>query len=596
MYYMLINMTNRFCRFFINFNGRYIKQNGVFMDNYKYKPVIKVVAIISIVAGLLVITGWTWGNELLITFFLGYSAMKFCTAVCLFFLGSALLLLFQNNKYTIFFQRLLAALVIFIGLVSFFGNVFNYDFVFNKQFTVYLNLKTPKNHFVGRMSYFTSFSFFLLGVAFFNLRSKKEWVKLTIQWALHITTLLSMIAMMGHLYGVSDFHQFPFLSTMGINAALGLLMLSVAASLVNPSYGITGLLSGDKTGNVMARRLFPMIAFLLLSITYVRLQVYRQSTLDMGFATILFTTCMLLINLLLIWRTALQLNKTDTKRKAAEESILLLNKNLEHKVEQRTDILKNTLQQLERSRQELNEALNKEKELNEIKSRFVSMASHEFKTPLSTILSSASLISRYEDKEDHANRDKHVQRIKNSVEHLNGLLEEFLSLGRLETGRLAIDCEPFDLQDFLHDIVEEIKVIRKPGQGLQLHESGATVFNTDRRLLKNILLNMLSNAIKFSSDRGNITLQVNNTGNELYISVKDDGIGISDEDKQYLFSTFFRGANVTNIQGTGLGLHIVKRYIDLLNGTIELQSELNKGTTISIMLPVFKEKEELVLH
>jgi signal transduction histidine kinase len=238
--------------------------------------------------------------------------------------------------------------------------------------------------------------------------------------------------------------------------------------------------------------------------------------------------------------------------------------------------------------------LDKEKELNEMKSRFVSMASHEFKTPLSTILSSAALISKYENKESHANRDKHVQRIKNSVEHLNSLLEEFLSLGRLETGRLAIECSQFDLQDFLRDIIEEVNVIKKRGQQLQLVESGATIFSTDKRLLKNILLNILSNAIKFSSDRGNILLQVKNTGNELFISVKDDGIGISEEDKQYLFSTFFRGANVTNIQGTGLGLHIVKRYVELLNGVIELESELNNGTIISITLPVLKE--ELVVH
>jgi|GEM_PF-4761441 signal transduction histidine kinase len=564
------------------------------MSSYKYKSAITVIAILSIVSGMVVIAGWVVGNQLMVTLFFGASIMKFCTAICLIFSGAALLSLFKDNKYGVWFQWFCSLTVIGTAIFCLFADIYNFDFIFNKSFTAQLSLNTPGKHFVGRLSFFTSLSFLLLGIALFSLRSKKKWVRVPTQWALHISSLLSMVAIMGHLYKVSDFHELPFLNTMGINAAVAMFLLSVTISLAHPAYGITGLLTGDKTGNIMARRLFPMIAFLLLSVTYIRLQVYRQTTLDMGFTTILFTTNMLLINLFLIWRTALQLNKTDTKRKAAEESILLLNKNLEQKVEQRTEKLKTALLELEKSKQELNDTLDKEKELNEMKSRFVSMASHEFKTPLSTILSSASLISKYENKESHANRDKHVQRIKNSVEHLNSLLEEFLSLGRLETGRLAIERSQFDLQDFLRDIIEEVNVIKKPGQRLQLVESGTTTFSTDKRLLKNILLNILSNAIKFSSDRGNILLQVKNTGNELFISVKDDGIGISEEDKQYLFSTFFRGANVTNIQGTGLGLHIVKRYIDLLNGVIALESELNNGTIISITLPALKE--ELVVH
>jgi signal transduction histidine kinase len=564
------------------------------MDNYKYKSVIKAVAILSIAAGTLVTVGWLVSNELLISLFCRNSTMKLYTAICLIFLGAALLCLFRNDKYSGWLHKLLSAIVFAIGLTSLLGNIYNFDFIFNKAFTTSLSLKIPAKHITGRMSVSTSLCFILLGAAFLNLPSKKGLIKILAQWALHITSLISIIAIMGHLYKVSDFHELPFLSTMGVNASLSLFILSITGSLVNPSYGITGLLAGDKTGNIMAKRLFPMIAFLLLSVTYVRLEVYRQTTLDMGLTTILFTTCMLLINLFLIWRIALQLNKTDTKRKMAEESILQLNKNLEQKVELRTTKLKTALQELEKSKLELNDMLDKEKELNEMKSRFVSMASHEFKTPLSTILSSASLISKYEDKESHANRDKHVQRIKNSVEHLNSLLEEFLSLGRLETGRLAVECGKFDLEDFIRDIIEEVKVIKKPGQRLQLFKSGATTFYTDKRLLKNILLNVLSNAIKFSSDTGNIILQVKNRGNELFISVKDDGIGISEEDKQYLFSTFFRGANVTNIQGTGLGLHIVKRYIDLLNGVVGLESELNNGTTISITLPTYKE--ELIVH
>ncbi len=180
------------------------------------------------------------------------------------------------------------------------------------------------------------------------------------------------------------------------------------------------------------------------------------------------------------------------------------------------------------------------------------MASHEFKTPLSTILSSASLISRYETTENNANRDKHIQRIKNSVNHLTKLLEEFLSLGKLDVGRITIENEYFDGREFLQDLMEEINELQKSGQQIILSEKGTAVFNTDKRLLKNILLNILSNAIKFSPEQSVIEVNVDNKISGLSITVKDNGIGILEEDKQFLFSSFFRGANVANIQGTGL--------------------------------------------
>jgi signal transduction histidine kinase len=565
------------------------------MYSYKYRLVIKIVAILSIITGTLVISGWVLNSIMLVTLFRNNSPMKFATAGCLVLSGTYLLFLFINEKNYGLLQKLLSLLIILIGAFSFFGNIYNYDFIVNKQFVKSIGYLVNSGHFSGNMSIANSLSFFLLGLAYFNLKSKRQWIRICMQWALHIVTLMSLVAMMGHLYKVPGFYKIPFLSPMAMHTAIALFCLSVATSLVNSSFGITGLLTGDKTGNIMARRLFPMIAFLLLGITYIRLEIYREGALNLEFTTILFTTFFLLVNLFLIWRTAIQLNKIDTKRKIAEDSILVLNKNLEQKVEQRTETLKEALLELEKSQNELSEALDKEKELNEIKSRFVSMASHEFKTPLSTILSSASLISRYEDKEGHANRDRHVQRIKNSVKHLNELLEDFLSLGSLEAGRTLIDNEDFNLKEFLQELMEEINVILKPGQTIQLKQNGINEFATDKRLLKNILLNILSNAIKFSHEYSCIKMCVNTNEDGLFISVEDSGIGIPEEDKKYLFSSFFRGTNVSNIQGTGLGLHIVKRYVDLLNGSIQLQSELEKGTIIMIELPLLKVlKEELV--
>ncbi|MBN9385600.1 MAG: PAS domain-containing sensor histidine kinase [Chitinophagaceae bacterium] len=276
--------------------------------------------------------------------------------------------------------------------------------------------------------------------------------------------------------------------------------------------------------------------------------------------------------------------KTELER--ITQDISRLNAELESKVEQRTLILREALQELEHSQAELSEALNKEKELNEIKSRFVSMASHEFRTPLSTVLSSAALLSRYTQSEDQDKRDKHIKRIKDSVKHLNDLLGDFLSLGKLEEGRIQAEMAPFQVKEFLDEVVEEMRPLAKPGQEIHCDCPGAETFISDKRLLKNILINLLSNASKFSSEGAGIWLQVRHSAGEgLILSVRDEGIGISVEDQQHLFSTFFRGANAMNIEGTGLGLHIVKRYAELLGGSLHLESQLNKGTTITVDVP-----------
>ncbi|MBE7172268.1 MAG: PAS domain S-box protein [Williamsia sp.] len=266
-----------------------------------------------------------------------------------------------------------------------------------------------------------------------------------------------------------------------------------------------------------------------------------------------------------------------------------MNTELENKVAERTMILREALLELEKSQTELSEALNKEKELNEIKSRFVSMASHEFRTPLSAILSSAALISKYQLTDDQEKRDKHIRRIKGSVNHLNLLLEDFLNLGKLEEGRVFVQPEPFDVHEFVLDTFDEMKHTLKQGQHMELAYSGETLFTSDKRLLKNVLINLLSNAVKFSEENKMIQVTIENSGSKMALEVKDEGIGIAKEDMQYLFSTFYRAKNAVNIQGTGLGLHIVKRYINLLEGSISISSELNKGCTFNIELSTLFE-------
>src|SRR6187549_3024545 len=262
-----------------------------------------------------------------------------------------------------------------------------------------------------------------------------------------------------------------------------------------------------------------------------------------------------------------------------------LNTELEKKVDERTHILQEALQKLEESQTELHEALDKEKQLNEIKSRFVSMASHEFRTPLSAVLSSAALLSKYTKESDQEKRNKHIDRIKDSVKHLNDILEDFLSLGKLDEGRISTDPSEFNLKDMITETLAEVKVVLKPGQKFNFKYDGVEKINADKKLLRNILTNLVSNAAKFSEEDSPITISAKSSNENNMITVTDKGIGISQKDQEHLFTMFYRASNVTNIQGTGLGLQIVKRYLNLINGTVDLQSTLGKGTSITITFP-----------
>lgn len=249
-----------------------------------------------------------------------------------------------------------------------------------------------------------------------------------------------------------------------------------------------------------------------------------------------------------------------------------LNEELEHKVEVRT--------------QELSKALSKERELSDLKSRFVSMASHEFRTPLSTILSSVSLIGKYVSTDEQDKRDKHILRIKSSVNNLTDILNEFLSLGKIEEGKIQVHLTEFNLKEQLQLIISEIRPILKTEQFIQFQHEGQTQVNLDLSLLRNILINLISNAIKFSPEKANIWVASSRKEDTITITIKDEGLGIPEEDMKHLFERFFRGKNVVNIQGTGLGLHIVSRYVELMGGKISVESQLEKGTTFTIKFNV----------
>jgi len=278
-------------------------------------------------------------------------------------------------------------------------------------------------------------------------------------------------------------------------------------------------------------------------------------------------------------------HQQQEKIKGIHAEISQLNESLERKVGERTLVLKEALHDLEHSRDELETALVKEKELNEMKSRFISMASHEFRTPLSTILSSVSLIAKYENEGDQEKRMKHVSRVKTAVTGLTEILNDFLSLGKLEEGRINTHSMQFDCREFLEELISEMQMLAKDGQRISLLCHGEHLIQLDRQLLRNVLINLISNAIKFSPENASIEIIGEHEDSVLSLKLSDTGMGIPEEDQKHLFERFFRGKNASNIQGTGLGLNIVTKYLELLNGTIRFESELEKGTTFYLHIP-----------
>lgn len=271
-----------------------------------------------------------------------------------------------------------------------------------------------------------------------------------------------------------------------------------------------------------------------------------------------------------------------TLRKQSEEKLKNYSAELEKQVKNRTLILEEAIHELEKTKKELNNALEKEKELSELKSRFVSMASHEFRTPLATIMSSLSLVTRYGEMNDADKQHKHINRIKASINNLTDILNDFLSASKLEEGKVENNPAEINIRQFVSSAVTELQALAKEEQKINYTHTGNETAVIDSKHLKNILFNLVSNAIKFSDEGKTIFVSSASENGSVKISVKDEGIGISKADQEHLFERFFRGRNASYIQGTGLGLSIVAKYAEVMNGTIDFKSKENSGTTFTI--------------
>jgi PAS domain S-box-containing protein len=240
----------------------------------------------------------------------------------------------------------------------------------------------------------------------------------------------------------------------------------------------------------------------------------------------------------------------------------------------------------ERTR-ELNEALSKEKELVELKSKFVAIASHEFRTPLATINFATNYLKDYLDRLQPDGIVKKLESIDKQVKHMTFLLDDILTLGKSESGKTKVVPRRIDIHDFFSKIVEEVLHSTRSTHSIMFtFDSPVRELDIDERLLRNVFINLLSNAIKFSPETSKIALTVRTDDDKLMISVKDNGVGIPAQEFDKIFEPFHRGSNASAIQGTGLGLSIVKKAVELLDGVIDFRSEIGKGSEFTVGLKI----------
>ncbi|MDB5156630.1 MAG: fixL 3 [Mucilaginibacter sp.] len=276
-----------------------------------------------------------------------------------------------------------------------------------------------------------------------------------------------------------------------------------------------------------------------------------------------------------------------SREKEAENQLKEYAAHLEELVEERTQSLKATVEALQKAKEEVSLSLEKEKELGLLKSRFVSIASHEFRTPLTSVQLSVSLIEKYAEPFNSPNIVKHVGKIKNAVGNLTSILNDFLSLEKLESGMQEPTYNDFDLVQFAEVITEEMQVLAKQNQNIIYQHTGVkSMVRLDQNLLRNCIVNLINNAIKYSGENTFIGFTTEINERDCIITVSDNGIGIPEADQKHLFEAFFRAHNTGTIPGTGLGLNIVARYTNLMNGKIDFKSDVDQGTLFTITFPM----------
>ncbi len=676
------------------------------MESRKYYFEIRTSSLIAVSIGFLVILGWLFNIEVFKSVIVGLSTMKFNTALCFLLTGSSLYF-FTNGNWKV--SAVLSLTVLIFSLIAIVQDLFGLSLGIDEFFVIDSSTRSSGLPHPGRMSPTGSLCFILTSFSILSLRSQNNFLRIVMQYTLHMVSLVSFIAILGYLYDVPSFYKLSFFVSMAVHTAFTFLMLSVAVSLLNPTAGLTDIFTGDEIGKVMARRVFPSAGIAILILGFIGIYLNRNNILSVQFDIALFTASFFIVSLLIIANTVKHLNKIDQKRSKAENSLSILNKTLEQKVEQRTEELakseekfskifemspaglivsditagkfldanqsfldmtgytraevlgktsaqlgliladdgaearrllsqqgglknhelnyytkagegKNSLASVElidiagrkialtvlyditslkNIESELKAARDLAEESSIAKERFMANMSHEIRTPMNAIIGFTNLIERTELSED---QQQYLSFIKNSGENLLVLINDILDYSKIEAGMMQLEKVPFHIEDLLQSI--KIMFSEKAREkNLQLHtdidSKVPKVLLGDPTRLTQILINLIGNAIKFTSV-GSVGVNVklissDGDQNHVGIYVQDTGIGIPQDKQDDIFQRFMQASSETtrNYGGSGLGLSIVKRLVELQNGEITIDSEEGKGTLFKVKLPYQTGRDEL---
>ncbi len=283
-----------------------------------------------------------------------------------------------------------------------------------------------------------------------------------------------------------------------------------------------------------------------------------------------------------------------TERKEQERRIHELNSELEQKIEERTEELHQSIQELKEevklrkeAEAKAKESLKKERDLNELKTKFLSLVSHEFKTPLGGILTSATLVGKYTKGEQQDKREKHLKTIKNKVKYLDNILSDFLSIERLETGKVTYRFSKFPLSKVVNEVVYNANMSLKDGQRINYPKDiDEYIVDFDEKILELVLSNLIHNAVKYSGEHTIIDVEVSFEDDKIVFKISDQGIGIPEKEQEFIFKRYFRAENALLNQGTGIGLNIAKNHLENLGGTLTFTSKEGVGSTFTVEIPI----------
>lgn len=667
------------------------------MNQLKITRTLAFVSFFIVALGLTVVFGWMFNIQLLKTVLPGYVSMKINTAVCFVLAGSVFAVLIKG-KWNIYCKIISFFLIIF-GIASISQDIFNLNFGID-QFLINDEEFISIGHLhPGRPSPSTTLSFSLIGFAFIAISSVNNNLKLIGQYCLHLVTLISFIAIIGYLFNVPTFYKISFLTSMALHTSFAFFVLSIAASFIQQEKGLIGLFTGENSGNVMARKLFPKIIIAILILGFLSLMTHRKNMISVEFGMALSAISYILVSLYLIWSTAKLLNKIDFKKREAEEAVFLLNKNLEKIVTKRTFELAQSNKELEVSQEHfrkifsLNSAgitinsLEGHREFIDVNDSFTALLGYkredavgknaseikimteEERTRIFTLLSKQHFLKNEEtilltksgelinvlfsvdffetDQKkyylstfiDITERKKTEEKIRILSDYLtkeNKQLEDFAHIVshnlRGPTGSLKALLQFYkeektterkdllmgmfentvnNIGTTLNELLEVVTVkhdskrekeklyfetvflklmqtfegqIMKTKANITADFLKAPEIEYSSIYLESIIQNLLSNALKYRSNERSplIHLETNYVNNILQLTVSDNGLGID----LALYGERLFGFHKTfheHPEAKGVGLFITKVQVESMGGEITAKSEVNKGTTFTVI-------------